>query len=292
MATFLYLMKIIPKNLSSYFCGRLVSISFPKPVQDIINLMFIKFFKIDITEAEKELKEYSSIQDVFTRKLKNNSRNIAPFFCSPCDGTLNHCGSFTEDTLLQVKGIHYSVSNLLFGEKKPSSESIKSGWYASIYLAPHNYHRVHSPVSGELLEITHITGTLWPVNSYFLKNIPQLYTVNERLIFKLKTEKNTTTYIVMIGAFNVGRIRSLVGTEVITNSTLRTSDGKKHHKITLKDSISVLCGDELGVFMLGSSVVVICDEKLSKIHSLLKRDSKKTIRLGETFIENNESLEI
>jgi phosphatidylserine decarboxylase len=276
MNVFMEAIKLLPRNLISYLAGIIVSLKFPAPISNVLNKIFVYSFKIDMSEAEKPLEEYKSIQDLFTRKLKPGLRPIHSQVCSPADGWLQYSRKVNDNQeLIQAKGFYYSAADLIAQDEK---DIPKLFWFTSIYLAPHNYHRVHSPISGELLSITHVRGDLWPVNSYYSENLSRLFCRNERLVFTIKSETQGTVFIVMIGALNVGKIRSPYLPNFYSNEYF--SNNKYAKKVFRLDQTKNLnAGDEIGTFMMGSSTVVLFEKNLNFVE---KRSQK--ILLGQSLI--------
>ena len=271
------LITILPQNYLSYLTGQLLDIKWPGPVQRFLNKAFVMLFKIDMSEAEKDTASYESITQLFTRRLKPGLRSAQKKipFLSPCDGYLVRSEPLTSGQCLQVKGIYYDPEELILGFDEPVKK-LGLSWYTTIYLAPHNYHRVHSPVTGQLLSITYLPGKLWPVNPRFTAVIPRLFCQNERLVFMIKSESCGIVYVVMVGAFNVGRM-STPYADVVTNQLTPGIRGSvKLHNT----SIHLKQGDELGTFNLGSTVVMLFDPET--VHHLgLRPCSEKDCQLGQ-----------
>ena len=180
---------IIPKNLLSYIFGLLASLKLHPRIQKVVNHNFVRIFGLRIDEAEHPTEDYDSLELLFSRRLKKNMRSFTPPICSPCDGTLTYSQPITNDTLIQAKGLHYCPRELIFGKgEKDSAPDLT--WASTIYLAPHNYHRVHMPFTGTVETITHIPGSLWPVNQTFANAMPNLFCENDRLVFCLKKENS------------------------------------------------------------------------------------------------------
>ena len=198
--------RFIPLNLISYFVGWLVSLEAPSPIGSFLNKAFVFLFSINMKEAEKDISEYKTIQDIFTRKLKDGEREIESVLVSPADGTLSQSALATNDTALQAKGLTYSLKTMVYGENNLGKSNLAA--YSTVYLAPHNYHRVHAPVSGLLKAMRYIPGELWPVNQPFVKWFPNIFVRNERLIFDIETSSGAMVHVVMVGALNVGKIYS------------------------------------------------------------------------------------
>ena len=242
-----------------------------------LNYLFVKIFGINMKEADRSLKSYESIEDIFTRALKPGSRPITNKLCIPADGIWSQAGEVQEGMAIQVKGLSYSVHDLIGSED--ASEDLS--YFATVYLAPHNYHRVHSPVSGSLIAATYIPGALWPVNEPFVNHLPKLFNRNERLVFEIDSELGGKIYVVMVGALNVGRIRTPFLPSLFTND--KTSPN--HKKRYLIDTTpGIAAGDELGTFMLGSTAVVVFDAEAASNYSPLKPlYRKKPVRMGEAL---------
>lgn len=280
------LMKIVPKNLISFFLGCFVRIRFPKPIQNFLNSAFVKLFGINIKEAEKSLDLYETIEEVFTRKIQPDARTMQGTIVSPSDGTLCVSLPTERDRAIQAKGLSYSLEELVFGMQGCGNHSFEPGWYTTVYLAPHNYHRVHTPISGKLKSIRYIPGELWPVNLPFVKNLPYLFTRNERLVFEILHESGGSVYIVMVGALNVGRIESLHFPELTTNSFSRQFGASHMYKeFQVQDGNALNVGDELGVFMLGSTAICVFDKKVLADNNFEKVDfTERKVTLGDSLL--------
>ena len=244
---------LFPKNLLSYLTGALVRLRLPEILAKRTNEAFVRFFSIDMNEAEKPLEQYKTIEDVFTRKLKAGLRTAEEtLYSSPCDGVLTTNEEIqNQEQAFEIKNISYSVPTLV--QERPLSPS----WISVFYLAPHNYHRVHAPFSGKVHWIKHIPGYLWPVNPSFLKYLPTLFNKNERLVFKVEVSQNSFAYIIMVGAFNVGRMTTPLAKELITNNS---HAAKGFKTIALNPPTEIKKGDEIGTFMLGSTVILVFDK--------------------------------
>jgi len=276
-------------SVMSFVVGWFVRIQFPEPINRWLCSSFVSFFGIEMDEAEMPLKSYKSIEDVFTRKLKKDVRPIMSELVSPAEGTLSISAPAIEQQAVQVKGRNYDLGKLIGLRSSDQidyqldSQSNKLSWYSTIYLAPHNYHRVHAPVSGELVQITYVPGTLWPVNKLFVKFMPKLFLRNERLIFEMKLDNGGTVYTVMVGALNVGRIVSPFWSDFATNSDIFKQEAST--TLSFDSPRPVKVGEELGTFMLGSTVVLVFDDKSLEKFPAIRDDLQSSIRLGEDLIK-------
>ncbi len=253
----LQLVKIMPQNLLSFLTGRLVEWQIPHPfLAKKAREWFVAFFGIDMAEAEHPLHRYSTLQSVFVRRLQPGCRPIQGPFCSPADGMLTRSVPVIAETLHPAKGNAYSLSELIYGEAaRPAPFAV--GWACTVYLAPHNYHRVHAPVSGTLTATRYIPGKLWPVSPFFAKHLPRLFVENERVVFDIATEKGHV-YVVMVGALNVGKIAPAhMDPPFYSNNQERLLQTPP--VVDVPSAHQIAAGDELGVFMLGSTVIVLLD---------------------------------
>lgn len=262
--------RVLPKKALSRTIGKVVRLKNPSWFALKARDWFIKRYKIDVNEAEFALEKYPTIGDLFIRRLKKGARPIGEGIVHPCDGKLTVAGDMNDGVLVQTKGIQYSVDELL---KDPTAHSrFQGGKYTTYYLCPTDYHRVHSPVSGEITNVVHIPGRLWPVNPWSVENITQLFAINERVVFNIKTAEGPVA-LVMVGATNVGDISVAFDESVRTN---RCEPAVLDEKIYIPH-IPIKKGDELGTFHMGSSVVVVYAKGI-----LPSTPSLGPAKLGET----------
>lgn len=246
--------KYLPKNSLSRFTGKMAQLREPHWLITKAKSWFVERYKLNMDEAEHPLEHYPSLAELFARRLKPGARPLAEGIVHPCDAQLTQVGPIEKGHIVQTKGISYSVNNFLKNAK--AAEIFRGGCYLTYYLCPTDYHRVHCPMDAKLTEITLVPGNLWPVNPWSVENISQLFAVNERLIFHLDTEVGKVA-LVMIGATNVGQI------EVPFDKDIRTNIGRKGRsplRKTYANPIELKKGDELGIFHMGSSVVLIFPE--------------------------------
>ena len=268
--------ELIPKNLVSYVVGRLFRLQ-PRPkIARRLNRLFVRATGIDESESEHPAESYASIGELFARRLRPGVRPISAGMVYPCDGRVTACQQFDNGgtSVVQAKGLVYSLAELI-GEPLP----FEKGYALTVYLAPHNYHRVHSPLTAQLCSVQHIPGNLWPVNSLLVRHMPNLFCENERLVFRLRHERLGDCFLVMVGAFNVGRMATPFFPDFFTNDKFGMLERKKLEPAnpTFLDP-----GDELGVFLLGSTTVAIFPETYSDSFSFQQVD-ERMVRMGECF---------
>ena len=245
------LLQYIPKNQFSYLVGKLSRLNLPQPISRPVLRWFIKRYGVNVSEAMRPVDEYRNLAEFFIRDLKPGLRPVGKGVVSPVDGRITEFGLIERGTLLQVKGKSYTVAELLCDEKL--SQCYQNGFFITIYLAPPDYHHVHSPVAGIICEMHYIPGTLWPVNEQSVQKIEKLFTVNERVATVIETGRGRVT-VVKVGAMNVGSI-SLGYDTLISNRELW---GKREivHRC-YATGITVKKGDRIGTFNLGSTVILL-----------------------------------
>lgn len=237
---------------------------------------FIAYFRIDLSEAvQTELSGYISFNTFFVRSLKPETRpieNDSFSIISPVDGTVSQMGKADDGKLIQAKGIQYSVEKLLTPDFS-SLDSFNQASFATIYLAPDNYHRVHMPLAGKLKAMWFVPGSLFSVNKKSTEKIDGLFTRNERVIMLFETEAGLMT-VIMVGAMLV---RSIV---IVWEGVIAPNASKKIHYWDYADkNVNLDKGDELGYFQYGSTVIVLFEKDKINWNGEYKVGS--TIKFGE-----------
>jgi len=266
----------LPKNAISRAVGRLARIPLPGPVQAAVNEGFARAAGIDRAEAERPPAAYSTLNDLFTRRLDSSARTVESSrdaAVAPVDGTLSTFGDIEAGTLLQAKGSSYRVRDLLDSEEH--ARRFRDGSYATFYLSPREYHRIHSPVTGAIESISYIPGELFPVFPFAVEHIDELFAVNERLVSSIDAGRRGRVAVVKVGATCVGRI-SLTFHELETNRTYRRRCVEQ-----LEAPVRVANGDELGVFHLGSTVIVLIEAESFEFEPEL--ETGRGVEMGERF---------
>ncbi len=278
-----FLLHFVPKKLASFIFGVLTRIRLPSPLAFLINMIFVKLYRVDLSESALPITKFRNLEELFTRELLPEARMVKAPLCSPADGTLSLSLPVEEDLALQIKGTKYSLSELVFsGLKTPKSLPFKH--FTTVYLAPYNYHRVHSPVAGTLRKIRYIPGKLWPVNALFVKKMPKLFCLNERLVFDIELASQGMVHVVMVGALNVGRIQTRYWPDFFTNSSWACAR-KAHLVIEQTCDARLQCGEELGVFMLGSTVVLAFDAKAAEEFDFAEKKLACEIKMGQSLLK-------
>ncbi len=258
MNLFTTLQHLLPQQKISEMAGRVASSRHPYVKKACIT-GFAKAYGIELDEYQRqELQAYESFNDFFTRELMDNARPLDDTnngIVCPADGTISQLGSIEQEKLLQAKGRYYEVGQLL--ADYDDGDYFANGSFATVYLAPSNYHRVHMPFDGRLIETRYVPGMLFSVNNTTAENVPDLFARNERLVcvfeIILANGEVCKACVVLVGAMIVAGIES-----VATGKIERTEHIQRlEHDITLKK------GDELGRFYLGSTAIVVLPEVAS-----------------------------
>lgn len=213
---------------------------------------YVRAYEVDMGEVEVPRGGFRTFDEFFTRRLKPGARQVDPdqrALVSPADGRIEGFGQITEDAELVVKGTRYTAADLL-GD---AQEAIRyeGGHHFVVYLSPKDYHRVHAPTSGDVHHARYVPGTLFPVNRIGSEYIPQLLARNERISVLQRSEIHGLVTTILVGAIAVGRIG-------LAFDDLQTNSGCVHGPRSYADSpIPMDRGEELGVFHLGSTVIVM-----------------------------------
>jgi phosphatidylserine decarboxylase len=247
MNLFTTLQQLVPQQQLSKVAGRLAASRHPYVKRTFIR-SFAKAYNVSLDEYERQsLNAYESFNDFFTRELKEDARPIdstAEGIVSPADGIISQLGQIDDHKVFQAKGRYYDVGQLLADSE--DGRYFADGSFATVYLAPSNYHRVHMPFAGTLTKTRYVPGTLFSVNTTTAANVPDLFARNERLVCMFDTQYGKAA-VVMVGAMIVAGIET-----VATGKIARTEDIQEaSHDMRFEK------GDELGRFYLGSTAIVV-----------------------------------
>jgi phosphatidylserine decarboxylase len=240
------LLRLLPRSGVSHAVGRLCDKPLPPALSRAVTGAYIRAYGVDMKDVAPPDGSYPSFDAFFTRPLRRDARTISPSrVVSPADGRLVDSGIIDPCAELVVKGKPYDVAELV-GDRG-EAERLSGGSFAVVYLSPRDYHRVHSPVDGRLGLVRGIPGDLYPVNSIGERHIPNLFAKNQRVALSVDTEHLGRVVVILVGAMIVGRItvRALGGHETPLGV----------HRI--EPPLPVSRGDEIGMFHLGSTVVLL-----------------------------------
>jgi phosphatidylserine decarboxylase len=240
--------------------------------------LFVRGFRPDMSDAVMtDPTAYESFNEFFTRALRPGSRPVDPdpaAIVSPVDGTVSEAGALTADRLLQAKGHDYTLRALLAGN--PAWErTFAGGSFATIYLAPYNYHRIHMALPGELRECFYVPGKLFSVNRTTAQLVPGLFSRNER-VFCGFDAGGMPWAIILVGALNVGSMATVWHGDVTP---------RRHREVTalpvtdLLSPITLAKGDEMARFNMGSTIILLLPPGAGAWSSHLR--AGQTLRMGE-----------
>ena len=270
---------ILPKHLLSRLVGKFAAAEAGGVTTAFIKF-FIKKYNVDMSEALYPHPEhYKTFNEFFTRQLKPEVRQIAEgddVLIQAVDGAVSQFGDIHQDSIFQAKGHNYSLTTLL-GGKPELAKPFKNGKFATIYLSPKDYHRIHMPVEGTLTDMVYVPGELFSVNPLTAENVPGLFARNERVIAFFDTPLGKTA-MVLVGATIVASI------ETVWSGTVTPPAGKnvQHWQYESDDEAAVKLekGDEMGRFKLGSTIVVCFEKDQIEFEDM---EAGMTTRLGEVF---------
>lgn len=276
----IFLQYIAPKQLITSFAGKLASRPLGAATTRFI-AWFVKRYNVNMLEAANpDIRSYATFNDFFTRPLKNGARPLATaaFIC-PVDGAISQFGRIEKDQIFQAKGHQYSTYTLLAGNTA-LAPLFENGHFACLYLSPKDYHRIHMPCDGTLKSMTYVPGDLFSVNPTTAENVPNLFARNERVVCEFESSEHGKFIMILVGATIVGSMATVWhdAKQGIINppriQEIRRWD-YSHREISLKQ------GEEMGRFLLGSTVVM-----LFQTESIAFTDTwhpSKNIRLGEVM---------
>lgn len=236
---------------------------------------FLKLYAIDMSEAaQPEALRYASFNEFFTRALKPGARSVAREprdIACPVDGTISEAGKIEGARLLQAKGRYYTVDDLLAA--RGWAKHFEGGSFATIYLAPYNYHRVHMPLTGRLLETVYVPGRLFSVNAVTASRVPRLFARNERVLTWFDTAFGEFA-LILVGALNVGSIATVWAGD-ITPAARRMTTTLPPQDVLLEK------GEEMGRFNMGSTVILLFQKDRARWLEDLRAGT--VVKLGQSL---------
>jgi phosphatidylserine decarboxylase len=271
---------LLPKQALTRLAGMLANKQCGTLTTKVI-AWFVKRYNVDMAEAANpDIASYISFNDFFTRPLKTGARPItkAEFIC-PVDGAISQFGNIRKDQIFQAKDHYYSTLALL-AEQQALANKFESGHFACLYLSPKDYHRIHMPCDGALKSMTYVPGDLFSVNPTTAANVINLFARNERVVCEFTSEKHGTFVMVLVGATIVGSMATVwhekidgAKNGIVNPPRTKNIRNWNYENIVLKQ------GDEMGRFLLGSTVVM-CFEK-DALEFNTNWQPARAIKLGE-----------
>ena len=271
---FVALQRVLPKHFLSRLIARVAESKQPW-LRDMLISRAIKAFNINMQEAASDnLDDYENFNAFFTRALKPGVRPIdkgQTSIVSPADGAISQAGPISKNRILQAKGIDYSVSRLLGDSSQ--ARFYQDGSFATIYLSPKDYHRVHMPAAGKLLSSRYIPGELFSVNDKTAQALPGLFARNERLVCEFESPELGRFSLIFVGAMLVAGIETQwSGFEQPGPGTVRETDH-------CSDALQFAKGDEIGRFKFGSTVILLFPQQ--SIDWSQKIEPYAVVQMGE-----------
>lgn len=271
------LMHLLPHHLLGRLAHWITRCEWP-PVKDWLIRKAVARFHVDMTQAaESDPAAYASFNAFFTRELRPGARPVcegAGAICCPSDGEISQIGSISDGMLVQAKAWDYSLRDLLGGDSQLAAE-LADGSYATIYLSPRDYHRVHMPLAGTLRRMVHVPGRLFSVNQTTTEALPRLFARNERVVSVFDTGQGPMA-VILVGAFFVGSMDTVwAGTVAPAHRRATVWDYAGRAEVRLER------GAELGRFNMGSTVIVLLGS--DRVQWAESAGPGKPVRMGEAL---------
>ena len=270
---------LYPKQALTQLLGRLANLRGGALTTAAIR-WFAARYRVDMSEAaEPDVTRYDTFNAFFTRALRPGARPIAdaPFIC-PVDSAISQFGAIDDDRILQAKGHNYTTTSLLGGDREFAAQ-FRHGSFATLYLSPRDYHRIHMPCAGRLTRMIYVPGALFSVNPVTARGVPQLFARNERVACVFEGEHGPFV-LVLVGATIVGSL------ETTWHGVLnRKREGAlrewRYAGTSAESSVTFARGDEMGRFALGSTVVLLFPKEVLRFHP--DWAPGRSVRMGEAM---------
>jgi len=243
--------------------------------KNFIIQQIIKHYRVDMSDTlVTDYRDFQTFNHFFTRALKPKARPIcshANSIACPVDGTVSQIGRIENNLVFQAKGHDYSLQTLLGNDE--SCKSFQEGFFATLYLSPRDYHRIHSPLNAKLKKMIHIPGKLFSVNSITTQHVPELFARNERVVNLFETDAGPMA-VILVGAIFVSSI------ETTWAGTITPPKGKNIQSWDYTNaSVELNKGNELGRFNMGSTAILLFPKNAIEWESNIKAESK--IQMGQ-----------
>ncbi|MBB3347270.1 archaetidylserine decarboxylase [Sphingomonas sp. BK069] len=265
---------VLPKQRLTVFAGRIAGARGSMVTTRLIR-WFVGRYAVDMSEAaDADVRSYGSFNDFFTRALKAGSRPIADVdFVCPVDGAISQFGLIDDHHILQAKGHRFTTTQLLGGDAALAAQ-FRHGSFANLYLSPKDYHRLHMPCEGKLTRMIYVPGKLFSVNPVTARGVPNLFARNERVVCTFTSGEHGLFVMVLVGATIVGSMATVWHGVVNPKRTNETSIWDYTN-----DDIVLEKGEEMGRFLLGSTVIMLFEQGTIAFDEDWEPERK--VRLGE-----------
>ncbi|MDP2370814.1 archaetidylserine decarboxylase [Rhodoferax sp.] len=268
---------LLPKQALTVLAGKAAGARAGKLTTAVIN-WFIQRYGVNMAEAANpDTASYATFNEFFTRELKANARPLAPtdLIC-PVDGAISQFGVIERDQIFQAKGHHYSTTALVGGDAALGAQFV-DGSFATLYLSPRDYHRIHMPCDGRLLRMVYVPGALFSVNPTTARGVPGLFARNERVVCVFESAHGPFV-LTLVGATIVGSMAT------VWHGVVNPPRPGKVREWRYEDQpIELKQGQEVGRFLLGSTVVMLFPNKPIRFNPAWS--AGRAIRLGESMAD-------
>ena len=268
---------LLPKQALTALTGKFAAARAGRLTTAVIR-WFVGRYGVDMAEAANpDIGSYASFNEFFTRPLKAGARPLAhaDFIC-PVDGAISQFGAIERERIFQAKGHHYSTTALVGGDGELAKQ-FEDGSFATLYLSPKDYHRIHMPCEGRLLRMIHVPGELFSVNPVTARGVPGLFARNERVVCLFESAHGPFV-LVLVGATIVGSMATVWHGVVNPPRPGRLREWRYDDR-----QLAFRQGDEMGRFLLGSTVVMLLPQGALKFNT--EWEPQRQIRLGEKMGE-------
>ena len=263
---------LLPKQAITTLAGKFANAKAGRLTTAVIS-WFIRRYGVNMTEAaQPDIQQYQTFNDFFTRSLRVGVRSMAKAeFVCPADGAVSQFGAIEADQIFQAKGHAYSTSAIVGGDQE-LAKYFENGSFATLYLSPKDYHRVHMPCDGHLKRMIYVPGALFSVNPATAENIPGLFARNERVICEFQSEFGLFV-LVLVGATIVGSIATT------WHGVVNSPRSKSIQEWRYDEPIQLNKGQEFGRFLLGSTVIILLPKQELEFNP--DWAAGQSVRLGE-----------
>jgi phosphatidylserine decarboxylase len=266
---------LFPKHAMTVFAG-LVANAEAGSITTAIIRRFVRKYQVDMQEAANpDIASYASFNAFFTRALRDGVRPLAEadYLC-PVDGAISQFGPIEQDQIFQAKGHYYSTTALVGGDASLAAQ-FRNGSFATIYLSPRDYHRIHMPCDGRLTRMIYVPGTLFSVNPTTARGVPGLFARNERVVCVFESDRGPFV-LTLVGATIVGSMAT------VWHGVVNPPRTREIREWTYAPGqVSLKKGEEMGRFLLGSTVVLLFPENTLGFHD--EWEASRPVRLGEAL---------
>ncbi|MBT9532384.1 MAG: phosphatidylserine decarboxylase [Pseudomonas sp.] len=278
---------LLPKQALTAFAGFVASRERGWLTTEIIR-RFVAKYQVNMEEAARsDIASYLTFNDFFTRALKPGVRPLAEAdLISPVDGAISQFGRIEHDQIFQAKGHHYSTTALVGGDAVLAAQ-FQNGSFATLYLSPKDYHRIHMPCDGRLTRMVHVPGELFSVNPVTARGVPGLFARNERVVCVFESPRGPFV-LILVGATIVGSMAT------VWHGVVNPPRGKQvrawDYDPNAEAAVVLRRGEEMGRFLLGSTVVMLFPA--GPLHFNPDWAPGRLIRLGEAMANYAEEVRV